>query len=293
MHIYEEALSKIDGWEQAIQCLFMRLGPEWEESEERTAHYHEYIELLYGMEGQAQVLIGERLYPMGPGDLLLINAHEVHDVRIHKGLTCYFVVKFLPEILYAKGQSLTGLRYFLPLWQKEMLFSPVLPAKVLEKAGIDAVLKNMMAEEKGRQVGFELALEADILRLFTWILRERCPRKEEGEAKINGELKKALEHALFLAQENFAEWGVRDAARACGLSYSYFSRSFKEAFGMSFVAYLEELRLAEAERMLLTGDADISEIAMRTGFGTVSYFIACFRRKYGTTPKKFRIALHA
>lgn len=292
MKVYEEELSRIDGWEQAIQCLFMRLGPEWEQTPDGNAHYHEYIELLYGLEGHAQVLIGERLYPMECGDLLLINAREVHDVRIHKGLTRYFVIKFLPEILYAKGQGLTGLRYFLSLWQKEMLFSPILPARVLTQAGIDAVLTDMMKEEKERQAGFELALQADILRLFTWILRERCPKMEEGKGQVNSELKKALEQALFLAQKKFAEWDVRDAARACGLSYSYFSRSFKEAFGVSFGAYLEELRLAEAERMLLTGQADISEIAMQTGFGTVSYFISCFRKKYGTTPKKFRAALY-
>ena len=41
--------------------------------------------------------------------------------------------------------------------------------------------------------------------------------------------------ALQLAQTHFADWTVRDAAHACNLSYSYFSRSFKQLFGIRFV----------------------------------------------------------
>lgn len=81
---------------------------------------------------------------------------------------------------------------------------------------------------------------------------------------------------------------MRDAAHACNLSYSYFSRSFKQLFGISFCAYPERLRLFEGERLLLTTDRDISGIALEVGFSTPSYFIECFRRHYGVAPGAFR-----
>ena len=106
--------------------------------------------------------------------------------------------------------------------------------------------------------------------------------------QTEADLQLALHRALRLVQEHYADWTVRDAARACGLSYSYFSRSFKQLFGISFCTYLERLRLLEAERLLLTTGSSVGEIALETGFGTASYFTQCFRKRYGVAPGKFR-----
>ena len=235
MQLREEALVHVDGWEQSIQCLFMTLNADWERNPSVALHYHDYIEFLYGLEGSAQVAIGDRTYPMEPGDLLVVNAREAHDVVLHKGLTRYFVVKFLPQLLYAQGQSLIGLRYLLPLWQKEMLFSPALPAVELGRSGVTTFLQEMMHEFTEKSIGYELVLQADILKIFTWILRCRCPQPQGDPSGMNPELQYALLRALQLAQTHFADWTVRDAAHACNLSYSYFSRSFKQLFGIRFV----------------------------------------------------------
>ena len=45
------------------------------------AHLHNYIELLYCTQGCAELLIGESVCRFTPGDLALINSHEVHSVE--------------------------------------------------------------------------------------------------------------------------------------------------------------------------------------------------------------------
>lgn len=290
MQLREEALARVDGWTQSVQCIFMQIHPRPCNAPPLIPHFHEYIELLYGLSGEAQVLVGDRWYALRPGDLVVINARQAHDVVTDRPEARYLVVKFLPEVLYAQGQSLAGLRYLLPLWQKEMRFSPEITADELKRSGIDPFLQDMVREFADKQPGYELALQADILKLFTWILRTRCPHPDTAVTELNPELQLALHRALRLAQEHYADWTVRDAAQACGLSYSYFSRSFKQLFGISFCTYLERLRLQEAERLLLTTRTAVGEIALETGFGTASYFTLCFRKRYGVSPGEFRKA---
>ena len=287
MQVREEALARIDGWTQSVQCIFMECKPRATDAP-LIPHFHEYIELLYGIRDDAEVLVGDRWYPMHPGDLVVINARQVHEVITRSRPARYLVVKFLPEVLYAQGQSLAGLRYLLPLWQKEMQFSPVMAADELARSGVNVFLQDMVREFADRHMGYELAIQADILKLFTWILRTRCPQPDPHPAELSPDLQLALHRALRLAQEHYADWTVRDAARACGLSYSYFSRSFKQLFSISFCTYLERLRLLEAERLLLTTGSAVGEIALETGFGTASYFTQCFRKRYGVAPGKFR-----
>ena len=56
-------------------------------------------------------------------------------------------------------------------------------------------------------------------------------------------------------------------------------------------AYINRLKLREAERLLATGDTSVTEIAEAVGFSTVSYFISLFRSHHGVTPHKYRSQL--
>lgn len=288
MIIKQEDTIRRDGREQSIHCLYRNLGEKELLYPAKILHFHKYIEFLYGLEGKGEVAVGDRYYPMGPSDLIIVNAGEAHEVAHRGGVCRYFVVKFLPQLLYSQGQSLSVLRYLLPLWQKDLLFSPVIPAEEIRAEGIDRLFSEIMREYEKKEVGYELILQADIIQIFTKILRKHCPDPPQSTAVVHPQLRRQLEEVVRLAQTRYADLTATEAADFCNLSYSYFSRSFKRFFGISFSSYLENLRLLKAEQMLLTGDADISTIAGETGFNTTSYFIACFKKHYGMAPGSFR-----
>ena len=56
----------------------------------------------------------------------------------------------------------------------------------------------------------------------------------------------------------------------------------------SFVSYVNEVKIREAERMLLSTDMSITEIGECVGFSTSAYFIANFRSQLGITPAQYR-----
>lgn len=87
------------------------------------------------------------------------------------------------------------------------------------------------------------------------------------------------------------DYSVSDLARAAGITPNYFSALFRLHTGSTFIAYLQERRIALAKRLLLEpGRPSVAEVGMRAGFSDANYFIRCFRKQAGQPPLQWRRA---
>jgi transcriptional regulator GlxA family with amidase domain len=84
------------------------------------------------------------------------------------------------------------------------------------------------------------------------------------------------------------EWPVRRLARVSGVSEAHFARSFKEAFGLPPHRYLLTRRIERATALLRETDLPITEIAFRTGWGSLGTFGRTFRDITGESPGVIR-----
>lgn len=91
--------------------------------------------------------------------------------------------------------------------------------------------------------------------------------------------------ATNLSNENF---GPEDLANKMGMSHSTLHRKLKDATGQTISQFICEVRLKKAEKLLLTEDTTISEIAYNVGFGSPTYFSKCFHDYLGVAPGEFR-----
>ena len=95
--------------------------------------------------------------------------------------------------------------------------------------------------------------------------------------------------AVSFIHENYRRHvSLDEAADSLGFSPSYFSRTFKEHMGCTFVTYVNEVRIQAAKSELISTDKDIAEIAESVGFDSVSYFIRVFKRETSMTPGNYR-----
>lgn len=78
------------------------------------------------------------------------------------------------------------------------------------------------------------------------------------------------------------------AAEAC-ISKFHFVRLFRERVGQSPHRYLAELRLDAAQRMLVSSELAIAEIAAECGYSTATHFSTAFARRFGMSPTSFRL----
>ena len=72
-----------------------------------------------------------------------------------------------------------------------------------------------------------------------------------------------------------------------GLPLKKLKQGFKQVYGDTVFAYLLEHKMQEARRMLDSQKYNVYEVGLKLGYSTSSHFIAAFKKKYGTTPKKY------
>ena len=72
-----------------------------------------------------------------------------------------------------------------------------------------------------------------------------------------------------------------------GLSLKKLKEGFKQLYGDTVFAYLLDHKMDEARIMLDSQKYNVNEVALKLGYSTASHFIAAFKKKFGTTPKKY------
>jgi len=76
-----------------------------------------------------------------------------------------------------------------------------------------------------------------------------------------------------------------------GLNIKKLKEGFKQLYGDTVYAYLLDHKMEEARRMLEERQHNVNEVGLKLGYSTASHFIAAFKKKYGTTPKKYLMSL--
>jgi AraC-like DNA-binding protein len=72
-----------------------------------------------------------------------------------------------------------------------------------------------------------------------------------------------------------------------GLGLKKLKEGFKQIYGDSVYGFLFDYKMEYARKMLESGKHNVNEVGLRVGYSTASHFIASFKKKYGTTPKKY------
>ena len=81
---------------------------------------------------------------------------------------------------------------------------------------------------------------------------------------------------------------VEKLAELCGISEVYFRKLFHSIYGMPPKQYIAQLRLNNAQALLLSGEYSISEISAMCGYVSESYFSQVFKKAYGIAPGQFQ-----
>ncbi len=257
------------------------------------AHIHNYIEIIYAISGEFQILLNNQVYYFGDGDMVLINANEIHKIHaLTQGLNRYIVVKFEPEMLYTTAQPLFEMKYVMPFILNESTHQKIFGRAEIEKTVIPDIIYGINREFTEKQYGYELSIRANIYNLFLFILRRWNEQNVDLNITegINQDVVKRLQDVFDYIEHHYPEdITALQMADRCNLSYSYFSRLFTRIMKRSFREYLNYVRITKAEHLLASTDLNITEIALQVGFSTSSYFIRQFKLYKDISPKQYQL----
>lgn len=286
-NFYIEPLNKVLGTQQAYH-VFCDLVPG--KMIISTPHMHDYIELIYCLEGIFEITVNGTRLLLQPEELVIINSCEIHETA-SPGKCKYICIKFIPELLYTSTFTTFDFKYVIPfisstvkhqlLFSKEELADSLVPAMILE----------CLQECQEKTYGYEMALRTNITKIFLWFIRywNQNSWQLDPERSLNADtLQKLLPALDFIANNYQRNLTLAEVAKHCNFSPSYFCKLFKQYTRKNYSEYLIYIRISNAEKLLLSTDLPITEIGESCGFATSSYFIKHFKKQKGISPNQFR-----
>ncbi|WP_135554947.1 helix-turn-helix domain-containing protein [Paenibacillus cymbidii] len=249
-------------------------------------HYHKEVEFLVVTEGRLVVQTKDERFELQPGDVALFGSSQLHRVRHAAPGTLAFLVLQIDLLQHFDPGSLPYLHGFAeptrPLAELNYIWRE--QPDVRREAA--ALIAELYRESQDRQRGYELAVAAAVKRLL-WLLVRHDSRRllQAAEADDVRRLRPALDYIETRLHERIA---VDDVCRLMNFSYHYFIRFFRATMGMSLLEFVNYNRIRKAERLLLTRDLSIAEVAAQVGIPSMAQFYKLFGRFNDCSPKAFK-----
>ncbi|OUS76544.1 AraC family transcriptional regulator [Paenibacillus sp. MY03] len=247
-------------------------------------HYHKQLELLLILSGHLDVYLEQDSYHLGPGDLVIIGASELHRDKSEM-LLDYIVLQFDLEQFFDHS-SIPYIRYFsathAPLSKANYIFEE----NAAVKAEIATCVTRILDEATGKSTGYELAASILIKQILLHLLRNDTRKmliEQDNFDKVR--LKPVLDYVENHLTDRIQ---VEEVCKIANMSYYYFVKYFKKTIGLSFTEYVNYRKVKWAERILLTKDLSISEVGERIGMPNMAHFYKMFKKYNDCSPKQFQ-----
>jgi len=85
---------------------------------------------------------------------------------------------------------------------------------------------------------------------------------------------------------------LQELANEIGLNIKKLKEGFKQIYGDTVFSFLFDYKMEHSRRLLETNQYNVNEVGLKVGYSTASHFIAAFKKKFGTTPKKYVMSLN-
>ena len=129
-------------------------------------------------------------------------------------------------------------------------------------------------------------MEGTLADVLAHVVRRTFGRRRmTGDRPLSDEVNKGILYAL---RHFAAEFSVAAQARAAGLSKFHFTRKFRGETGITPGEFVRRCRLVEAMRLLTETQLEISDVALRVGYGNHAAFTRAFTREIGASPRVWR-----
>ncbi len=257
-------------------------------------HIHSSIEMLFIAKGKFRVFSENKEFLVSEGDAVLFRSNTIHRIYATEADSFYYVLQLHPSFILANSSRDCGTSYLLKLAIFNEDVKVVWTKEECDKNGLSSVVKNLAQELQTENYGKDIAIKTYASQVFLIVMRD-LEKRNEGRVAANEEdekLSRRIYDAIIYINKRYAENIIaRDCSKELFMSYSYFSRSFKRITGKSFSEYLLNVRINHAEKLLLSSDKTVTEIAFECGFNSTAYFSASYKKVKGISPTLVRSSL--
>lgn len=262
----------------------------WTPTQMQRPDRHNEIEINLLNEGSLIYLLGGHKASVPPCRMAVFWAAVPHQIIERANTVPYFVVT-IPLTRFLQWQLPRPI--VTRILQGEMLFAPA-EADTLDRALFARWVKDLQHSgdpEMERIVLLEL--EACLHR-FARHIEQAEPEARAAALVLPGDVPTAVEQmAQFIAQHYTEPLSIETISGSVGLHPNYAMTLFRKTFGTTLTGYLTATRIAHAQRLLVMSESSVLDIALDSGFGSLSRFNTAFKAASGCSPRDYRRAHRA
>lgn len=245
---------------------------------EATNHYHQNMEILYVMKGSMEVRIDDSVYHLKDNDFILINSNKNHGVSAKEApLAARFVIDFH---MLAEYMGTMQLMFWCnttvdknDAYQDVRTLLDCIVERYLEQDDKNELYLDSLYYKTLHLLTSNFMVKADDARLYAESTQDRIRVRQ-------------IQNYI---QANYqSQISLNDLAKKLYLSNSYLSKYVKKHLGMTFLDYLNNVRLFHAVDELIYSNKSLTHIAMDNGFPTSAAFTKVFRDMHGEAPSEYR-----
>lgn len=249
-------------------------------------HSHAFYEIYYFHEGRCTYLIGDSVFTLKPGDLLLMNGLTLHCPNVEPDSRYVRSILHFDPAWICKGLSETAKSILLDPFETLRNHRMTLTGENREEfEGMLADIHRLSSSTaRFRQERMTLRIQEMMYVIADW-----CQAAVQDHDAIS-EKERHVQHVVSFVEENYMlDLTLEGIARDMHITKHYLSSLFKEVTGTTVFKYVYHRRINQAKIMLrLHPHLSITEISQASGFKHLAHFSRMFKAMVGTTPEYYR-----
>ncbi len=248
-------------------------------------HFHNCIEIAFLEKGTMTWNLENKIYQLNPGDMCFLPPFFTHasffPPQQTEDVLCHYIFFNPEELLTPLYPNGLPQDFF---WYRYTDFSKILPAETFVQEKI--LLQNIVKEFSSQNEYCRPIVIGLIQNLMVLLYRQY--RNNLVSTQSNSTLTLLFPAISYMNKDYQQNVDPKILAQLCGLSISQFTEKFRECFHQTPRQYLYVVRVRKACQLLTSTEENILDIALQTGFSSLSSFNRHFLQLMGRSPLAFR-----
>lgn len=257
-----------------------------EEGTSMTFHSHPHFEIYYFHEGKANYLIGDKIFVLAPGDLILMHGMTLHCPNVDMSVPYRrTIVHFEPAFVKPFTEMPFAVNVLQPFYEWKNYRIHLEGAARTE---VEAMLDKMcrLSEQDGGLSRDRLIVAfLDLL-----LLVNECCETLDAPSAFPSDKERHAQNIIEYVEEHYHEdLHLEQLEEQLHLNKYYLSKLFKEVTGVTIFDYVYHRRVNQSKiHFLLDRDMSVTDVCYKVGFKHPSHFTRMFKSRVGCTPEQFR-----
>ncbi len=255
------------------------------ENEDYPKHWHSAVEVIMPVKNPYNIIMTDEVYHLNEFDIIIIPSGDLHELATCTDLGERLILQFDLSIF----KTMEGLINFSYIFLKPCLITTETNPDL--HASLKEILLDIFTENRLKNNYFEASTVTKIINFAIEIAR-----KQNIEISHDNEfLFKRKEHLAtfnkcidYIGQHYKDDLSLDFIAKIAGFSKYHFLRWFKQYSKMTFNDYLLQIRIKAAESMLNDLNIPITDVALESGFQSITTFNRVFKNMKKCTPTEYR-----